>query len=236
MTQNPSRNHQNQLILPLVATALGVGLYALAVLWSSRHPSWLTVVLAVLPAVWFAAVYAKGAVRSDLGALTRVRHVVPLVLILVALGFAWTPLANNVRLLYLVQHVGVHAALCWIFARTLASGRTPLCTEFASWVHEDMSSPRLLWYTRQVTNAWAIFFALTAVASVVLFVYAQPSVWTFFSAVLGPALTAAVFVVENLLRSYFLPPKDRVGLAGTWRAVQARIQDQRRTRAAPRTP
>ena len=129
-----------------------------------------------------------------------------------------------------------HAALCWIFARTLASGRTPLCTEFASWVHEDMSSPRLLWYTRQVTNAWAIFFALTAVASVVLFVYAQPSVWTFFSAVLGPALTAAVFVVENLLRSYFLPPKDRVGLAGTWRAVQARIQDQRRTRAAPRTP
>ena len=92
-----------------------------------------------------------------------------------------------------------------------------------------MTSPRLLWYTRQVTLAWALFFGLMVIASLLLFRYATPDAWTGFSAVLGPLLTGALFLIENLLRSHFLPPQDRVGLAGTWRAVQARLRDQTQT-------
>ena len=201
-------------------------IYALAVFWSSRHPSALTLVLAALPFVWFAAVYAKGALRSDLGSMARTRRLLPLLLAVLTLGLAWDPLLSNVRLLYLAQHVGAHAALCWLFGRTLRTGKTPLCTEFASWVHEDMSSRRLLWYTRQVTKVWTLFFGLMALASIALFTYTSAETWTAFSAVLGPILTAVVFLIENLLRSHYLPPRDRVGLAGTWRAVRARLEHQ----------
>ena len=64
------------------------------------------------------------------------------------------------------------------------------------------------------------------VLSVLLFRYATPETWTAFSAVVGPLMTGVVFLVENLLRNHVLPPQDRVGLAGTWRAVRARIENQ----------
>lgn len=218
-----------RLPLPMIATSVGVMVYALAVFWTSTHPSPITLALAALPFLWFAAAHAKGAADKRLSVSARLGRSVPLVILLLVLAFAWKPLLNNVRLLYLAQHVGAHAALCWLFARTLWPGRKPLCTEFAGWVHEDMTSPRLLWYTRQVTLAWALFFGLMVIASLLLFRYATPDAWTGFSAVLGPLLTGALFLIENLLRSHFLPPQDRVGLAGTWRAVQARLRDQTQT-------
>ncbi len=230
------RGDRHQWTLPLLASVLGIALYGLAVLWSNRHPSWLTLMLAALPFAWLALVYARGAAQSDKSTAARLFRFVPLVLLTLCLSFAWTPLNNNVRWLYYIQHAGIHCALCWIFARTLGSGKTPLCTEFASWVHDDMSSPKLLWYTRQVTKAWAIFFAAMALVSTALFAYSSADVWTVFSVVLGPILTAAFFLAENLLRRHFLPPQDRVGLAGTWRAIQAKIQDPRSTPVAPRRP
>jgi uncharacterized membrane protein len=209
-------------------------LYALAVVWSNRHPSWFTLVLAALPFVWLATVYAKGGMRANMGVSARIGRFLPLVLMLLCLSLAWSSLTNNVRWLFFFQHVGVHGALCWVFSRTLAPGKTPLCTEFASWVHEDMNSPPLLWYTRQVTRAWAAFFAVMVAISALLFAHASADAWTIFSAVLGPILTAAFFFAENLMRFRFLPPHDRVGLIGTWRAIKARVQHQRRTHAAHR--
>ncbi len=232
----PHPGGRNQVFLPIAATGLGIGVYALAVLWTSRHPSWLTLVLAALPFLWLAAAYAKGVTRVDLSAPARLGRVVPLILVVGVLGLAWAPLATNVRVLYLIQHLGIHAALFWLFARTLSTGSTPLCTELASWVHEDMSSPALLWYTRQVTKAWAIFFALMVILSTLIFMYATQDAWMVFSAVVGPILTAALFLAENLVRSRFLPPQDRVGLAGTWRAVQARMNSQREAPSARRSP
>ena len=230
------RGERDPLLFPMVATLLGGAVYAAAVVWSNRHPSWMTLFLAVLPFAWFAVAYAKGALPSAVGLGTRLIRLMPLALILFTLGTAWTPLARNVQLLYFTQHVAIHAALFWIFARTLTKSRTPLCTELASWVHEDMTSPNLLRYTRQVTIAWTIFFALVTVGSVALFFGASAEAWTLFAAVLCPILTAAFFLIENLLRSHFLPPADRVGLAGTWRAVQARLRSQGSARAAHRVP
>ena len=222
----PDRESRHRLPAPLIATLVGVGVYAVAVFWSSRYLPPMALALAALPFVWFAAAYAKSGVASKAPLAVRCLKCLPLPILILTLVLAWQPLLNNVRLLYLAQHVGVHAALFWLFARTLWPGRTPLCTELAAWVHEDMTSPRLLWYTRQVTQVWTIFFGAMVVLSVALFRYATPETWTAFSAVIGPLLTGAVFLLENLLRNHFLPPQDRVGLAGTWRAVRARINDQ----------
>lgn len=222
----PDRESRHRLPAPLIATLVGVGVYAVAVFWSSRHLPPMALALAALPFVWFAAVYAKNGLASQAPAAVRFLKCLPLLILTLTLFLAWQPLLNNVRLLYLAQHVGVHAALFWLFARTLLPGRTPLCTELAAWVHEDMTSPRLLGYTRQVTQTWTIFFGLMVVLSVLLFRYATPEIWTAFSAVVGPLMTGVVFLVENLLRNHVLPPQDRVGLAGTWRAVRARIEDQ----------
>ena len=191
---------------------------------ASRTRLPLPLVLAAIPFVSLTAVLAKGAVQRRLSVAQRIIRALPLMVVVLVLAIAWQPLLNNVRLVYLADHLGVHTTLCWLFARTLLPGRTPLCTEFASWVHEDMTSPQLLWYTRQVTKAWALFFGWIVLTSVVLFALAEFTTWIAFTTMVGPALTACFFLIENLCRSRFLPPKDRVGLAGTWRAVQARTQ------------
>ena len=223
---------RTRLPLPLVLMGLGICAYAVAVFWSSRHPSALTLVLAAIPFVSLTAVLAKGAVHRRLSVAQRIIRALPLMVVVLVLAIAWQPLLNNVRLVYLVDHLGVHTTLCWLFARTLLPGRTPLCTEFASWVHEDMTSPKLLSYTRQVTKAWALFFASIILTSATLFVTAEFTSWIAFTAMAGPALTACFFLIENLFRSRFLPPKDRVGLVGTWRAIQARTKHKTPTPAA----
>lgn len=207
----------------LVWLVVCIAAYALAVYWSSAQANWVALALALLPAIWLTAAFARRAADGGRKMITRVLSTIPL-LVLLAATVTWSDrLIANVRWLYLVQHVGIHAALCWVFARTLLTGRTPLCTELAAWVHDDMSSPRLLWYTRRVTFAWAVFFALMAIVSLALYVGASPKTWTVFSTGVGVALTGAFFVIENLMRSMFLPAKDRVGLIGTWRAVRHRL-------------
>ena len=216
----------------LILLEAGVATYAAAVYWTSRHPSGLTVLLAAFPFVWFAGTSARQALDARQGLLRRTAALLPLVSVLAALALSWDHLLANFRLLYLLDHVGVHAGLCWLFGRSLLPGRMPLCTEMAGWVHEDMSCPRLLRYTRQVTLVWAVFFGGLAVASVAVYAACEPTTWTLFSAVLGPLLTGAVFLAENATRSLFLPPKDRLGLMGTWQAVRARLDAQ----AEARTP
>jgi hypothetical protein len=65
-----------------------------------------------------------------------------------------------------------------------------------------------------------------AAVSLALFAAASPAAWMLFSSVLGPLLTAALFVVENLARRRYLPPDNRMGLMATWRAIQARARSQ----------
>lgn len=210
----------------LVWLVLGVALYAAAVYWSSRSPSWITLALALLPLAWVAGVLAWRATDRGLKASTRLLSTLPLLVLLGVLANFSGQLIANVRWLYLIQHVGIHAALAWVFGRSLLAGRTPLCTEMASWVHEDITQPRLRWYTRQVTWVWTLFFGLMAMASLLLYALASPQTWTLFSTGVTAGLTGALFVLENLARSAFLPPQDRVGLVGTWRAVCARLAEQ----------
>ena len=209
--------------VPMLVAA-GVVTYAAAAWWSSRHLPWLALALAVAPFVWLAAAFALARPAAG-GAWRRAGRWLPLLALCAALAAGWEPLLANVLLVYLAQHVGAHAALGWMFGASLRPGRTPLCTEFASWGHWRMT-PQLVWYTRQVTRVWVAFFAGVAAVSLALFAAASPAAWMLFSSVLGPLLTAALFVVENLARRRYLPPDNRMGLMATWRAIQARARSQ----------
>jgi len=110
-----------------------------------------------------------------------------------------------------------------IFGRSLVRQRKPLCTVIARLVHEEMT-PELLRYTRQVTLAWALFFLVSAVLSILLFVLAPIEAWSVFANILTLPLVVVMFVVENEVRKRVLPPRDQVGLRATVCALRARLR------------
>lgn len=126
-----------------------------------------------------------------------------------ALALAWDELVHNVGWLYFVQHVGTNALLGIGFGRTLLVGREPMCTRLAALVNKGCMSPALARYTRQVTLAWTIFFAVVTTLSVALFAFAPIAWWSVFANLLTMPLVAAMFVAEYALRLRVLAPEDR---------------------------
>lgn len=144
-------------------------------------------------------------------------------LLLGVLAWFWPQLHNPASWLYFLQHCGVNALLAAVFGRTLAKQRRPLCTVFASAIHEKMT-PELLRYTRQVTAAWAIFFLASAVMSAALFFFATIEVWSVFANILSMPSIVLMFLVENEVRKRVLPVRDQLGLMATVRAFRTTLR------------
>lgn len=126
------------------------------------------------------------------------------------LAWAWPRLLHHVDALYLLQHVSINGSLGLLFGRTLFAGREPLCTTFAG-LMQPRISPAVVSYTRKVTIAWTVFFALVVSASLLLYAFAPVAVWSLFANVLTGPLVATLFVCEYLLRRLVLAPEDRGG-------------------------
>ena len=60
--------------------------------------------------------------------------------------------------------------------------------------------------------AWTIFFVAMCVVSTALFVFAPIAAWSLFANLLTPALVAAMFGVEYLIRLRVLPRLEHRGL------------------------
>ena len=118
---------------------------------------------------------------------------------------------------FLLQHAGIYALLCFAFGRTLPAGHTPLVTGLARMVHDTMT-PALIGYTRGVTWAWTIYFGATSVLSVLLFWLAPTATWSAFAYLLSPVLLVLMFAAEYAVRFLVLPASDR---AGPLEAIQA---------------
>lgn len=129
----------------------------------------------------------------------------------------WQLLTDHVGWLYYLQHVGIYGLLALMFGRTLAKAHTPLCTQLAVFLHDEMT-PRIERYTRQVTIAWTLYFAATVAISSGLYFFASFEAWSVFANVLGTPLIVAMFVIEFAIRRRVLPPEERGSLANTWRA------------------
>ena len=132
----------------------------------------------------------------------------------------WPELKAHFVWLYLIQQVGLYALLGVYFGRTLGSGRVPLCTQMARHVHGPLSAAALR-YTRQVTVAWTLFFAMITLALVILFYAAPLRAWSVFANFGAPLLIVLMFVLENRVRRLALPDMEHAGIVATLRASAA---------------
>jgi len=155
------------------------------------------------------------------GALRRVRRAPLRLLAAVAAGlalwFAWPALERNFPKLFFIEHAGAYLVLACVFGRTLARDREPLCARFARMLHGSLP-PDVQRYTRQVTIAWTVFFAVVSVFSCGLYLGGFLAAWSLFANILSPLLVAAMFLVEYLVRLRVLPAWERSGILGGIRA------------------
>src|SRR5687767_3680733 len=83
-----------------------------------------------------------------------------------------------------LPHAAINLFLLWVFGRTLRGGREPLITAFARRIHGDVP-PDMEPYTRGVTAAWCLFFAIQVLLSALLLAVAPLHVWSLFVNVLS---------------------------------------------------
>lgn len=187
-----------------------------------RVVRWLGLAVVVIAYPLLAHYTNESAHNENLGALVAVAPVLLLALVLVwrsprrvmmlgtlvlscgALWAAWPMLTRHFGLVYWLQNMAMQLILFVTFGRTLLAGRQALCTRFASMMHGALT-PRHETYTRQVTLAWTLFFAVMALVSTLLFFLAPLTVWSVFSNFLTLPLVALMFIAEYAVRWYVLP-------------------------------
>ncbi|MBL8446838.1 MAG: hypothetical protein JNJ44_05415 [Zoogloeaceae bacterium] len=135
-----------------------------------------------------------------------------------ALVMTWQAVRANVAFLYFLQNFGVNIALAVLFGRTLSGPGEPLVTHLARSIEGPHLSARKLRYTRQVTQAWTVFFLANAALSAVLFATVSAAAWSIYANLLGGPLVLAMFIAEHLWRRRVLPPAERPSLATVIRA------------------
>ena len=128
----------------------------------------------------------------------------------------WPQLEKNFSMVYLLQECGMYGLLGAGFARSLGAGRTAICTRLADRLHGPLT-PQEVRYSRQVTAAWAGFFAALTVTILALYLFAPLRVWSLFVNFVALPLVALMFVAEYAVRRHLLPQTDRRGVLATVR-------------------
>jgi uncharacterized membrane protein len=117
-----------------------------------------------------------------------------------------------------IPHAVIYLGLLIFFGPTLMPGREALITSVAAKVYGRSLPDEIAIYTRGVTAAWCVFFALQLTASLLLFVYAPLPVWSLFVNVLNFPLLALMFACEYLYRRWRLPERPPSNLSDMIRA------------------
>ena len=154
-------------------------------------------------------------------ALARSAHKPRWVLILIFAGAALYLLEQRGNLgmaaAYGVPHAAANGFLLWWFGRTLRDGSEPIVTRVARRVHGTLK-PGIEAYTRRVTIAWCVFFAVQIAVSLALFLFAPLEIWSVFVNVLNLPLVVLMFAGEYLMRVVFHPDHPRASVASMLRA------------------
>jgi len=122
----------------------------------------------------------------------------PLASLALAIALVISSKGNEQYFVKLVP-LSVNGIFLWLFASTLVKGRTPLVTRFARLIRNDMP-PAVVIYTRRATIAWAIYFLLMLVISMLLAIYAPIELWSFFSNILSYVFLLLMFLAEFAAR------------------------------------
>jgi uncharacterized membrane protein len=159
--------------------------------------------------------------------LTVLRQALPSYIVLAAAALGalllydkWPILEKNFSVVYLLQEFGMYGLLAAGFGRSLRAGEVALCTRLADKLHGPLNAAEIL-YTRRVTLAWTVFFALMGVTIAVLYVTATRAVWSAFVNFVATPLIVAMFAAEYTVRGRVLPHTERRGIWATMRVFFA---------------
>ena len=180
----------NRLSLLAAAAAMLAYQFALHKLTTSGQFTPGVLLLALLP---FIAAAVWGGI-AELGiALTLSLIAFLAVLAWAAASFFGLP---NAAFALGLPHLSANLLLLWFFARTLRSGQEPLITSLARRLSRTELTPELERYTRRVTLAWSVFFALQIATSLALYLAGQLTAWSTFINILNGPSIALMFVAE----------------------------------------
>lgn len=140
-----------------------------------------------------------------------------------ALWFAREPLIRHFEWGAYLEQLSFNLLMAFVFGRTLAAGRQPLCSQFAAMVHGTLT-PAVAHYTRQITMVWTVFFLLVASVSTLLFATAPLVVWSTFANYMTLPLVAVMFVGEHAWRRIALPNVKRSSMFAAARAYRHTMQ------------
>lgn len=196
--------------------------------------------LAVIASVGYALAVHYSNSHREYGALGAVLALLPLLLVAwlgrrswrllwwlaVAAGAAlivvgWPLLERNYPLLYLLQQLAVYTALAVSFGMTLRDGQVPLCTRIAAQLHSPLPAA-VAEYTRGVTLAWTLLFAVLALLLVLTYLLLPLPFWSVCANFIAPLLMGAMFGIEALARRWALPRQQRAGMLA---AIRAYLKD-----------
>lgn len=114
----------------------------------------------------------------------------------------------GLAVIYGVPHALAYIFLLWLFGRTLSDGREALITQLARGVHGTLT-PTMERYTRRLTVAWCMFFALQLMVSALLLAVAPLEGWSLFVNILNGPLVVSMFVGEYVYRLLRYPDHPR---------------------------
>ncbi|MBK9136211.1 MAG: hypothetical protein IPM15_18200 [Betaproteobacteria bacterium] len=198
----------------LAGTGAALGAYAwVSHLLMVHAPDRAWSVAALFGPLW-AAVVLGGWLRRHWPTLVACAAVLAGIVMVVARGGV-----DDIHLMYVLQHAGVHMALAWAFAATLRPGREPLISALAAHVHQTVT-PAMAAYTRDLTRAWVVYFVAMVVVSLLLFAAAPWSWWSLFCNVVTPLALLAFFAAEWVWRRLRHPEFERVSPLRLWQAWQ----------------
>jgi uncharacterized membrane protein len=106
---------------------------------------------------------------------------------------------DSIQWVNLIPNSLIYGSLALMFAKTLTKGQTPLVTQLATKI-EGPLPVAIENYTRQVTLAWAIFFALNVIVSIALYYLVSFAAWSLFSNVYSTPLLIGMFGLEFAYR------------------------------------
>jgi uncharacterized membrane protein len=120
-----------------------------------------------------------------------------------------------------ISHASFNLFLMWFFGHTLFGGREPLISRIARLIN-GKDYPEVAAYTRNVTVAWTLFFAMQVIVSALLYAFASITAWSFFINVMNLPLLGMMFGVEYLYRIVAHSDHPR---ASIWRAIEVYSKD-----------
>ena len=142
---------------------------------------------------------------------------------------------GDVKRLYLLQHVAIHAALALGFGSTLRAGSRPLIGALALRVHGHLT-PTMDAYTRRVTTAWTVYFGGMAVLSLLVYALLPWTAWSLLANLLTPLSLVAMFIGEYILRYRWHPEFERVTVQQMLGAFRQHQDAQAPATAQPGAP